>query len=145
MNWHRRTRAINLMNRQKRPASGGQDRQTVSTAAALEGTLGTASLEARNIGINRYLTVLTVLTIVWVGFARDVLSLMMRVPPRPSRPKIISIPAPGGTSAHGGAGQPALEEILATLHLFETRHLLKDRYRRARGLKHSRSTGSARP
>jgi hypothetical protein len=39
------------------------------------------------------LTVLTVLTVAQMGFARDALSLMMRVPARPSRPKVISIPS----------------------------------------------------
>jgi hypothetical protein len=38
-------------------------------------------------------TVLTVLTVARVGFARDALSLMIRVPARPSRPKLISIPS----------------------------------------------------
>jgi hypothetical protein len=38
-------------------------------------------------------TVLTVLTVVRVGFVRDALSLMIRVPARPSRPKLISIPS----------------------------------------------------
>jgi hypothetical protein len=38
-------------------------------------------------------TLLTVLTVVRVGFARDALSLMIRVPARPSRPKLISIPS----------------------------------------------------
>src|SRR3954464_5507221 len=38
-------------------------------------------------------TVLTVLTVLRVGFARDALSLMIRVPARPSRPKVISIPS----------------------------------------------------
>jgi hypothetical protein len=38
-------------------------------------------------------TVLAVLTVVRVGFVRDALSLMIRVPARPSRPKLISIPS----------------------------------------------------
>ena len=38
-------------------------------------------------------TVLTVLTVVWVGIVFDALSLMIRAPARPSRPKLMSIPS----------------------------------------------------
>jgi hypothetical protein len=62
------------------------------------------------------LTVLTVLTVAQMGFARDALSLMMRVPARPSRPKVISIPSARRgvctrrsrpASARGDFGHPA--------------------------------------
>jgi hypothetical protein len=49
---------------------------------------GLVSLQSRPLP-----TVLAVLTVVRVGFARDALSLMIRVPARPSRPKVISIPS----------------------------------------------------
>ena len=72
----------------------------------------------------------TVLTVVWVGFVRDALSLMIRDPARPSRPKLISIPsAQRGVCAR--RSRPAkLGEILAILHPSETRHPLKARQRR---------------
>ena len=62
----------------------------VSTAAALEYIRGTRRGGPQSMP---FLTVLTVLTVARAGFARDARSLMMRVPARPSRPKLMSIPS----------------------------------------------------
>ena len=64
-------------------------------------------------------TVLTVLTVMQGGFARDavrnVLSLMIRVPARPSRAKVISIPsARRGVRVTQVAGWPASARGAAT-------------------------------
>jgi hypothetical protein len=49
------------------------------------------------------MTVVMVLTVSWRGFSCDVLIRMIRVPARPSRLKVISMP-----SARGDFGQPEL-------------------------------------
>ena len=63
------------------------------------------------------MTVVTVLTVLWRGFSSDVLIRMIRVPPRPSRLKVISMPSARSevwarrnrpASARGDFGQPEL-------------------------------------
>jgi hypothetical protein len=88
-------------------------------------------------------TVLTMPTVGRVGLARALNRMMRALAPHDQRS--FQCPALEGGSARAGAGRPALGEILATLHPSEMRHLLKGRQRRATGLKHSRSTGSAPP
>ena len=69
------------------------DRRTVSTAAVRQYIRPGDCHPTNNLSIDDLLTVVTVQTVVQIGYVRDVLRRMIRVPARPSRPKLISIPS----------------------------------------------------